>query len=113
MPGMRALVTSFIPKVMGDSTQGKSPGPSTAGNGTGQSAVSFDRKVRLSRTFRDPMKSEKDFIPLVEIRDYKTDSRLDLEDRNLEWPLESSQARRLSRDGTSIRSLNRAHTMDA
>ena len=113
MPGMRALITYFVPKVMGDSTRGQSPGPSAmGGNGTANSGVSFDRKVRLSRTYREPIEGEKDSIPLVEIKDYNS-PRLGIEDKESDWPLDSKVPRRLSHDGQSIRSLDRTVTMEA
>lgn len=87
---------------MGDSTRGQSPGPSAmGGNSAGQSAVSYDRRIRLSRTYRDNLKGEKDFIPLVEIKQSPT---LDLVDKGSDWPLESRAAERTSQGGLSIRS---------
>lgn len=67
MPGMRALIKWALPKLMGENTRAKSPGPSaySSGYGTGKSGPSYDKR---SQTSRDVFgKGENDWIPLVEV----------------------------------------------
>lgn len=66
MPGMRVLFKWVMPRLMGESTRGQSPGPSVSygAYATGQSASSHDKRPQPPRDVFG--KGEKDWIPLVE-----------------------------------------------
>jgi hypothetical protein len=66
MPGMRALIKWALPRVMGETMRGQSPGPSASyGYGSSQSGPSYDKRSQPSRDVFS--KSDKDWIPLVEV----------------------------------------------
>jgi hypothetical protein len=67
MPGIRALIMTVWPRVMGGTTRGKSPMPSSYG---GSSA--FDNKH--SQPSRAEVGNDKDWIPLVETVTVQTKS---------------------------------------
>ncbi|TKA27618.1 hypothetical protein B0A50_04450 [Salinomyces thailandicus] len=106
MPGLRALITWALPKLMGESTRANSPGPSGLGNyGKGQHGLSYERRSRASRNSRDPTRDEKDFIPLVEV---KTSHQGPI-NHGKDWSLETSHP-----EGThSSSSLGRTISMEA
>jgi hypothetical protein len=83
MPGMRALIKWALPRMMGETARGQSPGPSASyGYGSSKSGPSYDKRSQPSRDVFS--KSEKDWIPLVETT---IKGGAAASDPNNEWPL--------------------------
>jgi hypothetical protein len=85
MPGMHALIKWSMPRLMGETTRGKSPGPSASYSyGTGKSGgQSYDKRSQPSQNVFS--KEDKDWIPLVEVS--TKDVLSAPSEFNNEWPL--------------------------
>jgi len=105
MPGMRALIKWAMPKMMGASTRGQTPAPSGA-YGTGQSGPSYEKHSLGSRdVFR---KDDKDWIPLVDVKDTSGTQDVEPTDSGSDWPLaEPKAAQRVSIRRHSSRSVGK------
>lgn len=104
MPGMRALIKFAMPKVMGASTRGATPAPTPYG--TAQSGPSYEKRSQGSRDIFG--KGDKDWIPLVDVKDTSGTHDVDPTDSGSDWPLgEPKAAHRVSIKRHSSRSIGR------
>jgi hypothetical protein len=110
MPGMRALFKWAIPRVMGESTRGQSPGPSAsygAAYGTGKSGPSYDKRSQPSRDVFG--KGEKDWIPLVEVTNK---DEVESSDPGNAWPLRMESPRAWEEPKAPRRASLRRHSLN-
>lgn len=104
MPGMRALIKWAMPKMMGASTRGQTPAPTPYG--TNQSGPSYEKRSIGSRDVFG--KGDKDWIPLVDVKDTHSTHDVEATDSGNDWPIsEPKAAHRMSIRRHSSRSVGK------